>query len=294
MLLPLSRIWSSFATTLLPSAVISLRAERRGRDGQNRNSRRAGKENSGLGLKRKKCPRSFETGRQASRGGSVRAHAGCHSLFDHILEHHVDVHVKPPERSHHLLVRFHDDPDARPHAPIHELGRKQLAGVRGHSLRREGRHVRLASRERVRARGVTSKAASGWTNGACESEDGAQGFPVEQLALFFRFVFFSSPATFSDGPVSDSRDASRRACTRCCRIESGSSGASSLVSPSLSHAAPAPAPAAAPTLHASNPASSSALFSCFPMNTSRDVRASPSSHGRSGIPSNSACTPWNT
>mmetsp|Transcript_10883 Transcript_10883/g.45692 ORF Transcript_10883/g.45692 Transcript_10883/m.45692 type:complete len:240 (-) Transcript_10883:37-756(-) len=79
---------------------------------------------------------------------------GGHLIFDHIIEHHVDVHVKPPERSHHLLVRFHYDPDARPHAPIHELGGKQLAGVRGHSLRREGRHVRLASRERVRARGV--------------------------------------------------------------------------------------------------------------------------------------------
>ena len=49
MLLPLSRIWSSFATTLLPSAVISLRTETPGRDGQNRNSRRAGR----LGLERK-------------------------------------------------------------------------------------------------------------------------------------------------------------------------------------------------------------------------------------------------
>ena len=53
---------------------------------------------------KKKSSRSFEIGRQASRRGGVRANAGCHLLFDHILEHHVDVHVKPPEGSHHLLV----------------------------------------------------------------------------------------------------------------------------------------------------------------------------------------------
>jgi hypothetical protein len=44
---------------------------------------------------------------------------------------------------------------------------------------------------------LSANAASGWTNGACESEDGAQGFSVEQLPLFrqtVRFVFFSSPA----------------------------------------------------------------------------------------------------
>ena len=47
MLLPLSRIWSIFATTLLPSAVISLRTESPVQDGKNRNMLR--KEDLGWG-----------------------------------------------------------------------------------------------------------------------------------------------------------------------------------------------------------------------------------------------------
>ena len=303
MLLPLSRIWSSFATTLLPSAVISLRTETRGRDGQNRNSLRAGrlgwerKEKNALDRSRSDARRRVEAAFGLTR---VATHYSTTSSSTMLTYTSNPLSVPTISLSDFIMIQMRDPT----HRSTSSEGSSWLGFVAIAFVGRAAMFASLHVNVCVRV-ALSANAASGWTNGACECEDGAQGFSGaanwRSFASARNFDFFFSPtlvrrfATVGCATIDrvTLRGVLASSSMCCCRIESGSSGLS-LVSPRLSHAAPAPAPAAAPTLHASNPASSSDLFSCFPMNTSRDVRASPSSHGRSGMPSKSACTPWNT